>query len=436
MADPKVSKEASSSPGNEPYIPLKLAEFENAAKRIADFVQLTPLRKWDYLRRHLKFEAPCFIKLENFQNTGSFKVRGAANKILKLIEENPKVNHFVAASAGNHAQAVAFTAGRLGRVSTIVMPEGTPIVKAAATQDYGANVILHGAVYDEAYKKACEVLESTPGSVYVHAYADRDVILGQGTIGLEVDRQLTEMGIARDQEIQVVIPTGGGGLVSGMGGCLKLLRPKTKVFGVVCEAAPMMALSFAQKQILQPKPGRSRTLAEGLAVKSVHPLTFDMILHTVDEFAIIDDGNIARAIALLMERGKTVAEGAGAAGIAAAISGGLKLNPKIPLVVIICGGNIDMNIVTKILDRAHSDEMRSVRLDLLVEDRPGELAKIANEIGSLRANILEVSHDRLGMKCPVGYTRIQFQIETRGRSHVEEIQRHLTSQGYRLEKST
>jgi threonine dehydratase len=419
-----------------PYEALKIEEIEAAARRIKDFIQVTPLRRWDYLRRASGFEAPCFIKLENFQNTGSFKVRGAANKILRLKETDPRRDHFVAASAGNHAQAVAFTAGRLGKQSTIVMPEGTPLVKAAATQDYGAQVILHGAVYDEAYTRACEVLEKTSGSVYVHAYADRDVILGQGTLGLEIDRQLTEMGIDRNQEIQVVIPTGGGGLISGMGSCLKLLRPKTKVFGVVCEAAPTMALSFEQGKILQPKAGRSRTLAEGLAVKSVHPLTFGFITHLVESFAIVNDDQIARAIAMLMERGKTVAEGAGAAGVAAILAHSLKLDPKIPLVTIICGGNIDMNIMTKILDRVHSDEMRSVRMNLLVEDRPGELAKIASEIGQLRANIMEVTHDRLGMHCPVGFTRIQFQLETRGRKHVEEIEQQLTARGYRVEKST
>jgi threonine dehydratase len=415
--------------------PLTLLEFEAAAGRIVDFIQLTPLRRWDHLRRHLKYEAPCFLKLENVQNTGSFKVRGAANKILRLMEADSKLNHFVAASAGNHAQAVAFTAGRLNKKSTIVMPEGTPIVKASATEDYGAKVILHGAVYDEAYTKATQILESTPGSTYVHAYADRDVIIGQGTAGLEIDRQLTELGISREQEIQVIIPVGGGGLVSGVGGVLRILRPKCHVFGVVSEAAPTMALSFEQKKILQPKPGRSRTLAEGLAVKSVHPLTFHFIQEIVERFAIMNDGQIASAIAVLMERGKIVTEGAGAAGVAAALSRSLPLNPKIPLVVMVCGGNIDMNQVSKILDRAHSEERRLVKLNLLVEDRPGELARIAVEIGALRANILEVSHDRLGTGCPVGFTRIQFHIETRGRTHVEEIERRLGELGYRLETS-
>ncbi len=416
--------------------PLELGEFEAASRRIHDFIQETPLRRWEYLRRQLKFDAPCFLKLENFQNTGSFKVRGAANKILRLMETDNSLRHFVAASAGNHAQAVAFTAGRLKKDSTIVMPEGTPIVKASATEDYGARVILHGAVYDEAYDRAMQILSETKGSTYIHAYADRDVIIGQGTAGLEIDRQLSELGIARSEEIQVIIPVGGGGLVSGVGGVLKLLRPKCKVFGVVSEAAPMMALSFEQKQILQPKPGRSRTLAEGLAVKAVHPLTFHFVQETVDQFTIMNDGQIAKAISVLMERGKIVTEGAGAAGVAAAFSNTLPLDPKIPLVVMICGGNIDMNLVSKILDRAHSEEKRSVKLELLVEDRPGELARIATEVAQLRANILEVNHDRLSMRCPVGFTRIEFHLETRGRVHVEEIERRLGELGYRLEKSS
>ncbi len=409
---------------------INLNRIEEAQKRISKMVKSTPLREWHYLKSHLGFKAPIFLKLENLQRTGSFKVRGAANKLLSLVESAKTPSHVVAASAGNHAQGVAFVAGKLKIDSTIVMSEGAPLVKISATSDYGANVVLHGSVYDDAYAKAQEILGEIPGAIYIHAFDDADVICGQGTAGIEIHEQLSEAGIVGD-EIQVVVPIGGGGLISGVATAIKALRPKSKIFGVVSEAAPAMAESFKSGKIVS-SAGKSRTLAEGLAVKKVAPLPFEIIQKFVEEIAIVNDDEIALAIATLMERGKLVAEGAGAAGVAAAMAHKLKLNPNIPTVFVLCGGNIDMNLMSNILERGLSRAGRWLNLKVQVEDKPGELAKVSSLIASVRGNILEVIHDRISPTNPVGSTSIQFQLEARGPKHSEEIKQALEKNGYRV----
>ena len=409
-------------------------EVEEARSRCAQFAVKTPLRLWDYLKRTLKHEAPILLKLETFQNTGAFKVRGAANKILSLIDENKKPSHVIAASAGNHAQAVAYVAGKLGIPSTIVMPEGSPLVKAAATRDYGAKVVLHGTIYDDAYTKAQEVLAVTPGSVYVHAYEDIKVMAGQGTMGLEIHDQLLEQGIITD-DIQVVVPIGGGGLIGGVATAIRHLRPKAKIFGVVCEAAPSMAESFLAGHVVQSQAGqRKKTLGEGLAVKKVSALTFEIIKKEVEEIAIVSDDEMALAIATLMERGKLVTEGSGAAGVAAALSKKLKkLDPNKPTVFVLCGGNIDMNLMSNILERGLAKDGRWLNIRVTVEDKPGQLAKVSTLLGELGANILEIQHDRTSPLCPLGFTRIQFSTETRGLEHVEQIRGAIESRGILVE---
>lgn len=410
---------------------VDLNDIQAARVRIAPYIVETPLRRWEYVRRQLKHTAPIFLKLETFQNTGSFKVRGAANKIAHLTQTDPsKAQHFIAASAGNHAQAVAFVAGRLGIKSTIVMPEGTPLVKSTATADYGAEVILHGVLYDEAYARATEILEKTPGASYVHAYADEDVIAGQGTAGLEIHEQLLEAGIAVGEPLQVIVPIGGGGLMSGVGLALKALRPEVKLFGVVAEVADAMARSVEAGEIVKARPAASRTLAEGLAVKSVHPLTFEIIRSICNQIAIVDDDDVAHAIFTLMERGKLVTEGAGAAGVAALLSHKLKIDPSIPTVVVLCGGNIDMNKVSTILEKALVRDERWLSFEVVVDDKPGELARLTAIFGALRANVLDIVHDRLSESCPVGYTKIRCRLETRGAEHAREVLVSLKQEGY------
>lgn len=410
---------------------VDLKDIQAARIRIAQYIVKTPLRRWEYVRRFANHSAPVFLKLETFQNTGSFKVRGAANKILRLREVDPsQAQHFIAASAGNHAQAVAYVAGRLGVKSTIVMPEGTPLVKSSATADYGAEVILHGALYDEAYARAIEVLESSPGAAYVHAYADEDVIAGQGTAGLEIHEQLLEEGIGVNDPLQVIVPIGGGGLMSGVAIALKALRPGVKVFGVVAEVADAMSRSLDAGEIVKARPAASRTLAEGLAVKSVSPLTFEIIKNVCEKIAIVDDDDVARAIFMLMERGKLVTEGAGAAGIAALVTKKLKLDVKVPTVVVLCGGNIDMNKVSTILEKALVRDERWLSVEVVVDDKPGELARLTRIFADARANVLDIAHDRLSESCPVGYTKIRCRLETRGPDHARDVSRILKESGY------
>jgi threonine dehydratase len=409
-------------------------EIEEARPRCAQFASKTPLRSWDYLKRTLKHQAPTLLKLETFQNTGAFKVRGAANKILSLIEAGQKPTHVIAASAGNHAQAVAYVAGKLGVPTTIVMPEGSPLVKAAATRDYGAKVVLHGTIYDDAFTRAQEILKQTPGAVYVHAYEDIKIMAGQGTLGLEVHDQLLEHAITTD-DVQIVVPIGGGGLISGVATAMRHLRPRAKIFGVVCEAAPGMFESFNKGQVVQIQTGpRKKTLGEGLAVKKVSELTFEVIKKKVEEIAVVSDDDMAFAIATLMERGKLVTEGSGAAGVAAALSHKFKkLDPSKPTVFVLCGGNIDMNLVSNILERGLSRDGRWLNIRVTVEDKPGQLAKISTLLGDLGANILEIHHDRTSPLCPLGFTRIQFSTETRGREHVDQIRSAIENQGIQVE---
>lgn len=379
-------------------------------------------------------DAPVFLKTEMLQKTGSFKVRGAVNKVLALVEAGKKPAHLVAASAGNHAQAVAYIGHVLGIPSTIVMPEGTPLIKSASTAEWGAQVVLHGSLYDDAYNRAQEILKSTPGAVYIHAYADEDIVAGQGTMGLEIHEQLKSLGIDENSPLQVVVPVGGGGLISGVAVALKSLRPKTKVYGVVSEAAPAMAESFRAGKVVV-SSGRSRTLAEGLAVKTVSDLTFSYIKKYVDNMVAVDDDQVATAIAFLMEKTKLVAEGAGAAGVGAAMAKLLPLDPSIPTVFVLCGGNIDLSRIAQVVDRSLVAEKRWWHVGIVIDDQPGQLAKVSSLIAERRGNIMEVSHDRLSQEVEVGQTILRYRIETRGLSHTQEIAEHLSKAGYQLKES-
>lgn len=416
---------------------ITLERIQKAREQIAPYIVKTPLRTWNFLQESCKASAPFFLKLETFQNTGSFKVRGAANRIVNLMSEtSTQQTHFVAASAGNHAQAVAYVAGKVGVPSTIIMPEGTPLVKCANTERYGAKVILHGKIYDEAYQRAQEELESLPGGEYIHAYADEDVISGQGTCGLEIHEQLLQRGVPVDAPLQIVIPIGGGGLVSGVGTALKALRPKTKVYGVVGAAADAMSKSFKAGKIVEGSRSHPRTLAEGLAVKSVNPLNFELVRKLCEDIAVVGDDDVAQALFDLMESGRLVSEGSGAAGVAALLAGKLKLDPEVPTVVLICGGNIDVNMISTIIERALVQSERWLSFDIVVEDRPGELARITEMIGKSRANVLDLYHDRLSASCAVGFTRIHFRLETHGPDHAHSILRNLKDEGYLVRMSS
>lgn len=410
---------------------MDLRNIEEAAARIKDWVFRTPLKPW---RMSETENHNVYFKFENFQRTGSFKARGGCNKLFKLKEQGKLPKVAVAASAGNHAQGVAYAAKHLGIKSIIVMPEGTPLIKVQSTMSYGAEVVIHGEGYHEAYLEACEIQESMPDSVYVHAFSDDDIIAGQGTVGLELSAQLANFGVDPTTNIQVVVPIGGGGLISGIACAIKAINPNNKVFGVVSSEAPIMLDSYKAGKIL-PKKIVKKTIAEGLAIKEPVPLTFGYIQEWVDDIYAVDDLEIASAITWLMEREKVVVEGAGAAGLAAVMSSKVSLDPDIPTVVILCGGNIDLNLVTNILEKSFLKSGHWATFEFSVEDKPGSLAKLADELSSRGANILDVKHNRVHPDCGIMETMLSFKVECRGFEHIEELKKHFSKQGYKVDVS-
>ncbi|MCE3010649.1 MAG: threonine ammonia-lyase [Proteobacteria bacterium] len=362
-----------------------------------------------------------FLKHENQQFTGSFKLRGAYNKISNLSEME-KRKGVVASSAGNHAQGVALSASKAGVKSVIVMPTTAPLVKVQATQNYGAEVILHGEIYDEAYEKARE-LERTEGYTFVHPYEDPWVIAGQGTIGLELMEALPDLN-------SIIVPVGGGGLISGIATAVKSVNPRCKIIGVQSEQAPGMEKLF-HHQSVELKQKTISTIADGIAIKKPSPIMFaSFIEKLVDEIVTVSDDEIADAIVFLLERAKTVAEGSGAAGVAALLNRKLDLGEK--TCVILCGGNIDLNIVAKIIEKGQIRRGRLVELSVVVDDMPGNLNKLTQVIAGLGANIMQVHHDRISNGLFLRETRIEFVLETKNWEHIEQIRSALLKVGARF----
>lgn len=365
-----------------------------------------------------------YLKFENTQRTGSFKFRGAYNKISSLTPEQKK-NGVVASSAGNHAQGVALSATLAGVKSTIVMPVTAPLSKYSATKAYGAEVILKGEIYDDAYEHA-RMLEKEKGFTFVHPYQDEYVIAGQGTIGLEVMERLPDLDT-------IVVPIGGGGLISGIAIAVKALNPKTKVIGVQSDRSPGMANLYNKQTGSLAK--RVATIADGIAIKNPSPEIHDQFISKfVDQVVTVSDDEIAEAIVYLMERTKAVAEGSGAAAMAAAMHRGLDLGKK--CCIIVSGGNIDLNVVSKIIDRGQIVRGRLCELSVIVDDLPGNLSKLTKVIAEQRANVLEVRHDRVSKGLSLRETRIDFVLETSSLEHVERIMTALESEGAKVLKLT
>ncbi|HWU44845.1 MAG TPA: threonine ammonia-lyase, partial [Bdellovibrio sp.] len=316
-----------------------------------------------------------YFKYENTQRTGSFKFRGAYNKIANLTAEEKK-RGVVASSAGNHAQGVALSASLAGVKATIVMPENCSISKATATRAYGADVVLKGEIYDEAFEYA-QKLEKDHGATFVHPYQDPYVIAGQGTIGLEILEKVPDLDC-------VIVPIGGGGLISGISLAVKSINPKCRVIGVQSDRSPGMACLYNKKTLVDPKK-RAATIADGIAIKTPSPIIYEnFISKYVDQVVTVSDDEIAEAIVYLMERTKTVAEGSGAAAMAAAMQRGLDLGKK--CCIIISGGNIDLNIVSKIIDRGQILRGRLCELSVIVDDLPGNLSRLTQAIAVEKAN--------------------------------------------------
>lgn len=361
--------------------------------------------------------ADVFFKLENLQRTGSFKIRGAANKIASLSEAEKK-RGVIACSAGNHAQGVALSARLSGALSTIVMPETAPLSKVQATQSYGAEVILHGQLFDEAKDHAYQ-LAKEKSYVFVHPYEDEKVIAGQGTIGLELFEQIKDLQ-------QIIVPIGGGGLISGIAVALKSLNPNIKVIGVQTESVDSMYRLY-KKQSLE-RPQYRATIADGIAIKAPSQLMYEhFISRYVDDIVTVSEGEIAEAIVFLLERVKTVAEGAGATALAALLAGKIKVMRR--NCVLVCGGNIDLNIVSEVIQKGQIQRGRLCEMSVIVADVPGSLSQLTKILAEHKANILEVHHDRVQLGLNLKETKIDFVIETAGHEHVRRIREALTKWG-------
>lgn len=361
-----------------------------------------------------------FLKPENFQVTGSFKIRGAYYKISKLSDEE-KSRGVIAASAGNHAQGVGYAAQMLGVKATIVMPETTPIIKVEATKKFGVQVVLHGDTYDDACRKARE-LEADNGYVFVHPFDDIDVMLGQGTVALEVLKEL-------DDVDKILVPIGGGGLISGIAMAAKILKPSIKIIGVEPDGACCIARSLDENKVTELK--KVDTMADGVAVKKPGDLTFEVIKEFVDEVVTVSDSDILEAILLLMEKHKMITEGAGALSVA----GLRKLAPENKNVVcVISGGNIDISTISAIINRALVSRGRQFCFTVNLPDKPGELLNVAKILADLRANVIKLEHNQSKVMDRFKLVQLEITVETNGHDHVHLIQKELKKHGFEIIK--
>lgn len=387
---------------------ITIEDIRAARNRLAGKIKLTSTEfsqaSTDRVGKEIHF------KFENTQITGSFKIRGAINKISTLTPEQ-KAKGVIAASAGNHAQGVALSAQAQGVKAIIVMPVSAPLIKIQSTKSYGAEVILHGDSYDEAFEFA-KNLEKQKGYVFVHPFQDPLIIAGQGTIGLEILEQLPEVDT-------IIVPIGGGGLIGGVALAVKSLKPNVRIIGVQGSQAPGMAQMFNKEQVTACAQ-RTTTIADGIAVKKPSLQMYEAyIKELVDEVFTVTDDEIAEAITFLVEKEKTIAEGSGAAGLAALFNRQIKLGNK--TLVLLCGGNIDINLVSQILDRGLIRKGRLTHLSVITQDLPGALAQLTRILGDNRANILEVHHDRVSRELFLKETKIDFVLETSGPEHILQI---------------
>ncbi|MGM0397785.1 MAG: threonine ammonia-lyase [Halobacteriota archaeon] len=366
--------------------------------------------------------ADVHAKLETFQRTGSFKIRGAANRIrtLSTAEQDAGV---VTASAGNHAQGVALAATRSDVDAKVVMPEHAPHAKVAATRSYGAEVVLHGEDYNEAQAKAHEI-EAAEGRTYVHAFDDEYVMAGQGTIGLEILADLPTVDT-------VVVPIGGGGLISGIATALQAADREIRVVGVQAEGASSVATSLEKGTVHE--LDAVNTIADGIATRAVGERTFPIIQERVDEVVTVADDQIAVAVTLLLERGKTLVEGAGAVPLAALLEEKFEYEPGEVIVPVLSGGNIDMNMLTTVIMRGLVDQGRYLKIRTVIKDRPGSLRQVLDVLADERANIYAIQHDRTSRDIAMSDTEVEIDLETRGDDHVEGLLDRLRGEGFDVE---
>jgi len=399
---------------------VTLSTIQAARQRIASSIYVSPCQQSHALSELTGL--PLHLKLENLQMTGSFKERGALNKLLTLGEQE-RGRGVVAASAGNHAQGVAYHATTRGIHAQIFMPLATPQVKVAATRAFGAEVVLHGASYDEACAEALRRCEAE-GGTFIHPFDDPEVISGQGTIGLELLEQVPDLEA-------VVVQIGGGGLIGGVACALKETNPKLRVIGVETAQLPSMLRARVAGQPVT--IGAAATIADGIAVRRAGDLTLPLVSRYVDEIVTVDDEEIASAILMLLEQEKTLAEGAGAAALAAVLQAKTNLRGK-RTAVLVSGGNIDVSLLAKIIERGLVKDGRLLRLRVYLLDRPGALLSLTEILSGQRANIVETVHDRAYYGVSLGETAIDVTLETRGAAHITAIHHALHEAGFRFER--
>ncbi|REJ81887.1 MAG: threonine ammonia-lyase [Acidobacteria bacterium] len=389
-----------------------------ARERIGKAIQTSPCRRSAHFSKRCGIEA--YLKLENLHVTGSFKERGALNRLL-CLDDSERERGVITASAGNHAQAIAYHATRLGIPSTVVMPKGTPLVKVSNTRSYGARVQLVGDNFDEAYAFAREQVAES-GLVFVPPFDDEHVIAGQGTVALELMEQ-------NEQLEAVIVPIGGGGLIAGIAAAYKSIRPKVRIIGVQTAAVPSMKESVESGEIVSLAP--AQTIADGIAVKRPGEITFPMIAKLVDEIVTVDEEEVANAVLLLLEREKTLAEGAAACVLAALLNERISGLAGRSVCLLISGGNIDVNLLSRIIERGLAKDLRLVHCEVVVPDRPGSLARLLQLVAEQQANVIEVHHQR-AFDVALGEVFVDLILETRGAEQAQQLSAHLAEHGFSL----
>ena len=397
---------------------ITFVDVEDARERIQSQIYLSPLPYSETISQLSGNRV--FFKLENLQITGSFKERGALNRLLTLTPDEAK-RGVIAASAGNHGMAVAYHGQRLKIAATIVMPLHAPLIKVSRVRHYGAQTVLHGSDYDAAFTEA-QRLAQEKGLTFIHGFNDPWVVAGQGTIGLELYEQNPDLNA-------VVVPVGGGGLIAGIALILKTLNPKIHIIGVQAEAVPSMKAALEKGGPIRLPP--ATTIADGIAVREVGETPFALAKHYVDDIVTVSEGEIANAVLLLLETEKTVAEGAAAVPLAAVINKKTGLAES-NVAIVITGGNIDMNLISRIIEKGLIQDGRLTRLSVVISDRPGALAQLAQRIAELGANILQIGQTRGFGEVAINETEVELILETTGPDHIARLREALHKDSFRI----
>ncbi|WP_139451502.1 threonine ammonia-lyase [Campylobacter armoricus] len=396
---------------------VELNKIYQAKQKIADFVLKTPFVHSSFLSDFLN--ADVFLKCENLQKTGAYKIRGAYNTIANLTKEQKQAG-VIAASAGNHAQGVAISAKKFGIEAVIVMPEATPLLKVSATKNLGAKVILKGDNFDEAYVYALNYAKEHKLN-FIHPFENESIMAGQGTLMLEMLDEISDLDM-------ILAPVGGGGLISGIASAAKQINPNIKIVGVSAKGAPAMYESFKNKKIINSKS--VRTIADGIAVRDVNKINFDIILECVDEFIQVDDEEIANAVLYLLEKHKLTVEGAGASVVAALLHKKIDLKNHKKIGAVLSGGNIDVQMLNIIIEKGLFKAFRKMHINVTLIDKPGALSALSDAIKEAQANIVKIDYDRFSTKLEYGDAMISITLETKGKEHQEIVRKILFDKGY------